>query len=69
MNIKFTLTMNDVFVEGKRVGTIIIDWLAETSEEELAAVTEQWLLCGDELAQRMTGMTDYGEMYLEVQEV
>ena len=69
MKVKFTLTMNDVVVEGKRIGTVIIDWLAETDHEELAAITRQWISSGDEFARNMTGMTDYGEMWLEMQEL
>jgi hypothetical protein len=69
VKVKFTLTMHDVFVDGKQIGTVIIDWLAETNQEELAEVTRRWLTSGDEIARKMTGMTDYAEMFLEVQEV
>ena len=66
LQVRFTLTMNDVLVNGENVGTIIIDWLAKTSYDEVAAVSRAWLESREGFATYMTGLTDFGDLSLQM---
>lgn len=66
IQVRFTLTLNDVVVNGENVGTIVIDWLAKTSYDEVAAVSRAWLESRECFATYMTGLTDFGDLSLQM---
>jgi len=66
IQVRFTLTMKDVVVNGENVGTLIVDWLAKTSYDEVAAVSRAWLESREDFVTHMTGLTDFGDLTLQM---
>ncbi|RKX29327.1 MAG: hypothetical protein DRP46_07355 [Candidatus Zixiibacteriota bacterium] len=66
IKVRFTLTLNDVKVNGENVGTIVVDWQAKTSYDEVAAISRAWIESRENFATHMTGLTDFGELSLQM---
>lgn len=67
MKIKFTLTMDDLEVDGKQIDTLILDWISELDSNEVLAISHRWITSQNFLTQRMTGLTRVGESSLTIE--
>ena len=67
MKVKFTLTMDDLIVDGQSIDQIILDWESDLGHEELMAVSHNWISSQNFLTQRMTGLTRVGESSLTIE--
>lgn len=69
MKVKFTLTMDDVTVDGRQIDTIVLDWLTEVDSNEVLAISHQWMTSQNFLTQRMTGLSRVGESSLTIEPI
>ncbi|SYZ74575.1 conserved hypothetical protein [Candidatus Zixiibacteriota bacterium] len=67
MKVKFTLTMDDVTVEGNQIDTIILDWTSEVDSNEVLAISQRWITSQNFLTQRMNGLSRVGESSLTIE--
>jgi hypothetical protein len=67
MKVKFTLTMDDVTVEGRQIDTIILDWTSEVDSNEVLAISQRWITSQNFLTQRMNGLSRVGESSLTIE--
>lgn len=67
MKVKFTLTMDDLDVDGRQIDTVILDWESEMEHEELLAISHDWIASQNFLTQRMTGLNCVGESSLTIE--
>lgn len=67
MKVKFTLTMDDVTVEGNQIDTIILDWISEMEYNDVLKVSHNWITSQNFLTQRMTGLSRVGESSLTIE--
>ncbi len=67
MRVKFTLTMDDVTVEGKQIDTIILDWISDMEYNDVLKVSHNWITSQNFLTQRMTGLSRVGESSLTIE--
>ena len=69
MLVRFTLTMDDLTVEGEHFDSVILDWESDTSQEEVMRMSEKWISTQDFLTRRMLGLTRVGESSLTIEPV
>jgi hypothetical protein len=69
MKVKFTLTMDDVIVDNKRLDNIILDWEEDVDQEEVLELSQKWITSKNFLTSRMTGLTHVGESSLTIEPV
>ncbi len=69
MRIRFTLTMDDLTVDGEHFDSVILDWESETSQEEVMRMSERWISSQDFLTRRMLGLSRVGESSLTIEPV
>jgi hypothetical protein len=69
MKMKFTLSMEDLLVESTRVDNMIIDWVEDVSQEEVLAMSQQWITSQNFLTERMSGLKRVGESSLTIEPV
>jgi hypothetical protein len=67
MRVRFTLTMDDVVVNGKSIDSVIFDWEAEMEHEDLLSISHSWISSQNFLTQRMTGLNRVGESSLTIE--
>ncbi len=67
MKVKFTLTMDDVTVDGRLIDTIVLDWISELEYNEVLNISHDWISSQNFLTQRMTGLTRVGESSLTIE--
>jgi hypothetical protein len=67
MKVKFTLTMDEVKVEGKDFDSIILDWVSDVEHNDVLAISHNWIASQNFLTQRMTGLTHVGESSLTIE--
>lgn len=67
MKVKFTLTMDDLDVNGRQIDTVILDWESEMEHEELLTISHNWIASQNFLTQRMTGLNCVGESSLTIE--
>mgnify|MGYP001767042406 CR=1 FL=1 len=67
MKVKFTLTMDDVTVEGKQIDTLVLDWISEVDSGEVLDISHRWITSQNFLTQRMTGLSRVGESSLTIE--
>lgn len=67
MKVKFTLTMDDVTVDGRLIDTIVLDWISELEYSEVLNISHDWISSQNFLTQRMTGLTRVGESSLTIE--
>jgi hypothetical protein len=61
MKMKFTLSMEDLLVEGTRIDNMIIDWVEDVSQEEVLEMSQQWITSQNFLTERMVGLKRVGD--------
>jgi len=69
MRIRFTLTMDDLTVDGEHFDSVILDWESETSQEEVMRMSERWISSQDFLTRRMLGLSRVGESSLTIEPI
>jgi hypothetical protein len=69
MKMRFTLTMEDLLVNGTRIDNMIIDWIDEVSQEEVLEMSQQWITSQNFLTERMVGLKRVGESSLTIEPV
>jgi hypothetical protein len=67
MKVKFTLTMDNLNVDGRDIDTVIFDWISELEHDELLAISHNWIASQNFLTQRMTGLNSVGESSLTIE--
>lgn len=69
MRMKFTLTMEDLVVEGAKIDNMIIDWVEDVSQAEVLEMSHQWITSKNFLTERMVGLKKVGESSLTIEPV
>jgi len=67
MKVKFTLTMDDVTVNGRMIDTIVLDWISELEYNEVLNISHDWISSQNFLTQRMSGLSRVGESSLTIE--
>lgn len=67
MKVKFTLTMDDVTVEGKSIDSIVLDWVSDVDGGDVLEISRRWITSQNFLTQRMTGLSRVGESSLTIE--
>ncbi len=67
MKVKFTLTMDDVTVEGRQFDAIVLDWVSEMESSEVLNISHRWITSQNFLTQRMNGLSRVGESSLTIE--
>lgn len=67
MQVKFTLTLNNVVVDGISLDALVIDWIDQANHERLLAISRDWNCFGCRVLDNMTGLTRVGEMSLAME--
>ena len=69
MKVKFTLTMDDLTVDGKHYDAVTIDWVSEIAQDEVLSLSQQWITSHNLLTQRMIGLSRVGESSLTIEPI
>jgi hypothetical protein len=69
MRMRFTLTMEDLVVDGTQVDNMIIDWVEDVSQAEVLEMSHQWITSKNFLTERMVGLKKVGESSLTIEPV
>ena len=67
MKVKFTLNMENLVVEEKRIDRLCISWINEVTEDEVLSMSGQWINAKNLLTQRMIGLNKVGESSLTIE--
>lgn len=67
MQVRFTLTMDNVEVEGRNIDSLILDWISEVGYDEVLSISHSWITSQNFLTQRMTGLNRVGESSLTIE--
>ena len=67
IQVKFTLTMDHVIVDGKDIDCIVLDWISEVEYDEMLSISHNWITSQNFLTQRMTGLSRVGESSLTIE--
>jgi len=67
MKVKFTLTMDNLIVDGRPIDQVVLDWESELDHDELLAISHSWISSQNFLTQRMTGLSRVGESSLTIE--
>ena len=67
MQVRFTLTMDDVIVDGKSIECIVLDWVEEIEYDQVLSISHNWISSQNFLTQRMTGLSRVGESSLTIE--
>jgi len=66
---RFTLTMDDLLVNGTKIDNMIIDWIDDVSQEEVLEMSQLWITSQNFLTERMVGLKRVGESSLTIEPV
>ena len=69
MRVRYTLTMDDLLVDGEHIDTVILDWETDTTQEEVMQMSERWISAQDFLTRRMLGLNRVGESSLTIEPI
>lgn len=69
MRMKFTLSMEDLLVDGARIDNMVIDWIEDVSQAEVLEMSHQWITSKNFLTERMIGLKRVGESSLTIEPV
>ncbi len=69
MKVRFTLTMDDLLVNGEHFDSVVLDWETDTTQEDVMRMSEVWISSQDFLTRRMQGLTRVGESSLTIEPV
>ena len=69
MKTRFTLSMEDLLVDGIKISNMIIDWIEDVTQQEVLEMSHQWITSKNFLTERMTGLKKVGESSLTIEPV
>jgi hypothetical protein len=69
MKMKFTLTMEDLLVEGAKIDNMVIDWIEDVTQAEVLEMSHLWITSKNFLTERMVGLRKVGESSLTIEPV
>jgi 5-keto 4-deoxyuronate isomerase len=69
MRVRYTLTMDDLTVDGEHFDTVVLDWEVDTTQDEVMRMSEKWITAQDFLTRRMLGLTKVGESSLTIEPI
>jgi hypothetical protein len=69
MKVRFTLSMDDLTVDGEHYDAVSIDWVSDIAQDEVLNLSQQWITSQNFLTQRMVGLTRVGESSLTIEPV
>jgi hypothetical protein len=69
MKMRFTLSMDDLLVNGIGISNMIIDWIEDVSQQEVLEMSHKWITSKNFLTERMTGLKRVGESSLTIEPV
>ncbi len=67
MKMRFTLSMEDLVVDGRSVDNMVLDWVDEVTQEDVLKMSQQWISSQTFLTERMTGLHRVGESSLTIE--
>lgn len=67
MLVQFTLTMDDLIVNGKEIDQVVIGWKENTPQKELLDISCRWITTCNFLTTRMVGLDRVGESSLTIE--
>ncbi|OQX92384.1 MAG: hypothetical protein B6D58_03285 [candidate division Zixibacteria bacterium 4484_95] len=69
MKMRFTLSMDDLLVNGIKISNMIIDWVEDVSQQEVLEMSHKWITSKNFLTERMTGLKRVGESSLTIEPI
>lgn len=69
MKVRFTLSMDDVVINDRRLDNIILDWEEELNQDQVIELSQKWITSQNFLTSRMVGLTHVGESSLTIEPV
>ncbi len=66
---RFTLSMEDLIVNGNSIDNMILDWVDEVSQDQVLEMSQQWISSQTFLTDKMTGLSKVGESSLTIEPV
>lgn len=66
---RFTLSMEDLNVDGAEIDNIVIDWVEDVSQERVMQMSHEWITSKNFLTERMMGLKRVGESSLTIEPV
>jgi len=69
MRMRFTLSMEDLNVDGAEIDNIVIDWVEDVSQERVMQMSHEWITSKNFLTERMMGLKRVGESSLTIEPV
>ncbi|UCD93669.1 MAG: hypothetical protein JSU69_07815 [Candidatus Zixiibacteriota bacterium] len=67
MQVRFTLTMDDVVVNDKNIDSLILDWISDIDYDKVLSISHNWITSQNFLTQRMKGLQSVGESSLTIE--
>ena len=69
MKMRFTLTMEDLLVNEKRIDNVVLDWIDEVSQDQILTMSQEWITAKNFLTERMAGLQKVGESSLTIEPI
>lgn len=67
MTVQFTITMDDLVVDGAYIDQLIIQWKMDMDQTEVLHVSHEWINTNNYLTSHMVGLQRVGESSLEIE--
>ncbi|PKK82414.1 MAG: hypothetical protein CVT49_13835 [candidate division Zixibacteria bacterium HGW-Zixibacteria-1] len=67
MQVKFTLTMDNVTVDGQNIDCLVLDWISEVEYDDVLSISHNWITSQNFLTRRMKGLSRVGESSLSIE--
>lgn len=61
MQVRFTLALKNVLVNNRFVDEVSLEWVAESTPEEVLEMSQKWIASHNFLTQRLSGVKKVGE--------
>ena len=69
MEMRFTLTMENLIVNDIQVDNLTIDWIENVTQEQVMEMSQEWISSKNFLTERMVGLKKVGESSLTIEPV
>ncbi|MCD6161412.1 MAG: hypothetical protein J7K40_03240 [candidate division Zixibacteria bacterium] len=67
MEMRFTLTMENLVVDSIQVDNMTIDWVENVTQERVMEMSQEWMSSKNFLTERMVGLKRVGESSLTIE--
>jgi len=67
VEVKFTLTLEDAVIDGRRIDRLIIDWIDESDHDRLVEISRDWVRSRECMAGNLVGLCEVGELTLAME--